>query len=83
MQHEIIPIPPDVDYHHLNEDDNPTVLRVHGDTGRYVCHYFDLDIGDLGGDYDSLTDWRCVTLTRRQVSDLAQYLVGLLAARPA
>lgn len=83
MQHETIPLPPDADYHHCNEDNSPTVLRVYGDTGRYVCHYYELSIGELGGEYDTLIDGRRITLTRKQVSDLAQHLVGLLAARPA
>ena len=82
MQHEDIPLPPDADYHEYNEDDHPTVLRVRGDQDRYACQLFVLKIGDVGGEYDTLQDRRSITLTRKQVSDLAQHLVALLAAQP-
>jgi hypothetical protein len=82
MQCETIAFPADADYHHRNEADSPTVLRVNGNAGRHACQLFSLSIGELGGEYDSLMSQRSITLTRKQVADLARHLVGLLAAQP-
>lgn len=82
MEYDPIKIPEDVDYHAYNVEEDTHVLRVRADRSRYTYQYLTFEVGyDVGSEYNVLQESQRVTLTRRQVRDLAKQLTEWLAAQ--